>query len=158
MDTTRPLADGSSSVEAETRLIQDFFNALNAQDDAALLATLHPSIEYRFYIHGFEPVIGHQAMVEALHTIHAIFPDFHEELLTLRIAEGLGAAGWRISGSLAGPFPLPEGFAVPDQPQPTVLVEGVDVFEIQDGLIARKDTYADPTPWYQAYAPLLEHA
>ncbi len=147
--------DGSSSTGAETRLVQDFFSALNSKDGEGLLATLHPSIEYRFHIHGFEPVVGHQGMIDALHTIYAIFPDFNEELLSLRVAGGLAVAGWRITGSLAGPFPLPGGFAMPGEAQASVSVEGVDVFEIKDGLISRKDTFADPTNWYQAYAPLL---
>jgi hypothetical protein len=44
---------------------------------------------------------------------------------------------------------------VPARRQPPVSVEGVDVFHLRDGLIAVKETYADPTPWYRAYAHLV---
>ena len=137
------------------RLVEEFFEALNEGDAARLLTTVHPEIAYRFHIAGFEPVVGHEAMAAALEAIYGIFPDFHEELLWLRASENLVVAGWRITGSLAGPFPLPDGYALSAQRQPSVGVEGVDIFEIRDGLIARKDTFADPTPWYRAYAHLL---
>jgi ketosteroid isomerase-like protein len=140
---------------AATSVIERFFAALNDRDHARLVKTLHPEVTYRFHINGFDTVFGHDGMVAALDGIYSIFPDFHEDLLSLRGNGDLMVAGWRITGSLAGPFPTPDGYALPVHRQPTVTVEGVDVFQLRDGLIAVKETYADPTPWYRAYAHLV---
>jgi hypothetical protein len=74
---------------AATSVIERFFTALNNRDPARLVTTLHPEVTYQFHISGFDTVFGHDGMVAALDGIYGIFPDFHEDLLSLRGDGGL---------------------------------------------------------------------
>jgi steroid delta-isomerase-like uncharacterized protein len=135
-------------------LVTKFFDALNGQDVEAMLATVHPDIVYRFHIAGFDDVSGREGMRESFAMIFQIFPDFHEDMLEVTIRDDLAVVHWRLTGSLNGPFPLGDVVVMPEQRQTNVAIYGVDVFKLSDGLIKQKDTFADPSPWRDAYASL----
>lgn len=113
--------------------------AWNSQD-LALIVSLHTD-DSVFQLHaGGAEVRGREALEATFGGFLAQFPDIHFEPRRLRT----GADHWvlesTMSGTLARPLELDGAVAEPGR---RVSVDAVDVIAVEDGLVARKDTYLD---------------
>jgi ketosteroid isomerase-like protein len=83
-----------------------------------------------FHLHGgAEPAIGRVATREAIATVLAQWPDIRFERKRVYIGDGHFVSEYQMSATNA------EG--------QLLVCDGVDVFAINDGRVARKDTYLD---------------
>jgi ketosteroid isomerase-like protein len=83
-----------------------------------------------FHLHGgAEPAIGRVATREAIATVLAQWPDIRFERKRVYIGDGHFVSEYQMSATNA------EG--------QLLVCDGVDVFAVNDGRVARKDTYLD---------------
>ena len=83
-----------------------------------------------FHLHGGgEPAIGRTATREAIETVLAQWPDIRFERKRVHIGDGHFVSEYQMSATNA------EG--------QLLVCDGVDVFAVNDGRVARKDTYLD---------------
>ena len=81
-----------------------------------------------FHMRGGEPAVGRDAAREAFAGLFAMAPDLAFELVRAHFGDDHYVTEYVVSGTIDG-----KSFAV----------DGVDVFALRDGLVARKDTYLD---------------
>ncbi len=108
-------------------LAMRYHAAWAAHDPDAIIA-LHTE-DTVFHTHGMgEPAVGAVATREAIAGLFALAPDLAFASKTVYFGEASVVTEYVVSGTSNG-----AAFAV----------DGVDVFQVRDGLIARKDTYMD---------------
>lgn len=99
-----------------------------AEHDLDAIIAMHTE-DTVFHIHGGgEPAIGLAATREAVAAVLAEWPDIRFERTQVYIGQGHFVSQYRMSATKDG-----EGF----------VCDGVDVFAVDDGRVARKDTYLD---------------
>jgi steroid delta-isomerase-like uncharacterized protein len=117
-------------------LAMRYHTAWAAHDPDAIIA-MHTQ-DTVFHTHGMgEPAVGADATREAIVGLFALAPDLSFETKTVYFGEGSIVTEYVVSGTSNG-----ASFAV----------DGVDVFKIRDGLVARKDTYMDTAGLQQQLA------
>ena len=141
--------DAAEARDRETILA--LMAAVNAHDLEAFLATLTEDVVYDFHHEGFGPACGKAEVTAAWHGMLAAFPDLHEDIRDIQLRAGLGVVHWRMTGTLAGPLPVGNRIALPKPGAGPISMRGVDIFTLRDGLVARKDTYADVGVWFEAF-------
>jgi len=116
-------------------VVSDYFDAIARRDVEAMTALWAPDGEER--IAGQVDAVGPNGVREYFTELFAAFPDF---ALTVRstVAEGeRTAVHWTATGTHLGPL----GGVEPTGTR--VELEGIDLLEVRDGLIARNDAVAD---------------
>ena len=118
--------EGSMSAEVQELAIR-YGEAWAAHDLDAIMA-MHAE-DTVFHLHGGgEPAIGLEATREAFAAAMEQWPDIRFERKRVHIGAGHFVSEYRMSASRDG--------------QP-IVCDGVDVFTVQGGQVARKDTYLD---------------
>jgi ketosteroid isomerase-like protein len=99
-----------------------------AERDPDAIVAMHTD-DMVFHVHGYaEPVTGRDAVRDAIAGVFGQSPDLRFEKRRVHFGEDHFVSEYDVSGTFAGkPFAC----------------DGVDVFTLRDGLIARKDTYMD---------------
>lgn len=114
-----------------TSSIQDFATAYGqawAQHDPDAIVAMHTA-DTVFHQHGIgEPAVGNDAVRQAITDVFAQAPDLAFAPGRMHFGEDHFVVEYEMSGSAGG-----RSFAC----------DGVDVFTVRDGLVARKDTYVD---------------
>ena len=104
------------------------YSAACAARDPDAIVALHTA-DTVFHQHGMgEPAVGIDATREAMVAAFAMVPDLAFEQKTVYSGEAHIVTEWVMSGTVNGT---------------AVTCEGLDVFQVRDGLMARKDTYLD---------------
>jgi steroid delta-isomerase-like uncharacterized protein len=109
------------------------YSAAWAGHDPDAIVAMHTE-DTVFHMHGMaEPAIGAAATRDAIAALFVQAPDIRFQRKTVYFGEGHIVTEYVVSGTVGGvPFAC----------------DGVDVFRLRDGRIARKDTYLD-TATYQ---------
>ncbi len=114
-----------------TSSIQDFATAYGqawAQHDPDAIVAMHTP-DTVFHQHGIgEPAVGSDAVREAITEVFALAPDLAFDPRRMHFGDDHFVSEYEMSGTAGG-----RSFAC----------DGVDVFTLRDGLVARKDTYVD---------------
>ena len=112
----------------ETQELAVRYGAAWAAHDLDAIMAMHTD-DTVFHLHGGgEPAIGRAATRAAFAAASAQWPDIRFEKSRVYIGDGHFVSEYQMSGSSEG-----KRFAC----------DGVDVIAVEDGLIARKDTYLD---------------
>lgn len=143
----------STSDRDETTVLA-LFDAINAKDRAAFLATLDPDAVYTFHHEGFDPASGHQQIGAVWDAMLGSFPDMREDIVSLYVRPDHAVVHWVMTGTLAGPWRIGARILLPEGPQPACSLRGVDIFTLRNGLVVAKDTYADVGVWFETYGHL----
>ena len=136
MSTTRARTEGSIQ-----ELADRYGEAWNSQDLDAIMAMHAPDGVFQLHAPGSEPVTGHNAVRQAFAGFLQQLPDIHFEPVRLHT----GPSHWVLESVMAGTVSAPievEGRPV-QAPGRRVQVDFLDVIVVQDGLLARKDSYLD---------------
>src|SRR5436305_3029682 len=153
---TRSSARGSCSPESESRSsrestrrssmsaeVQDLavrYGAAWAAHDLDAIMALHTE-DTVFHLHGdAEPAVGLAAAREAFAGAMAQWPDIRFERKRVHVGSAHFVSEYQMAATQAGQ---------------QIVCDGVDVFSIRDGLVARKDTYLD---WAAVHRQLGELA
>jgi ketosteroid isomerase-like protein len=111
--------------------IQDLavaYGAAWAARDPDLVLTMHTA-DTVFHQHGVAaPAVGHDAVRSAIAALFVQIPDLSFDRRRVQFGTSHFVSEYEMSGTV-------EGHAF--------VVDGIDVFTLEDGLIARKDTYVD---------------
>jgi steroid delta-isomerase-like uncharacterized protein len=104
------------------------YSAAWARHDADAIVAMHTE-DTVFHMHGMaEPAVGAAATRDAIAALFVQVPDIRFRRKTAYFGEGHIVTEYVVSGTVDGaPFAC----------------DGVDVFQLHDGRIARKDTYLD---------------
>jgi steroid delta-isomerase-like uncharacterized protein len=104
------------------------YSAAWARHDPDAIIAMHTE-DTVFHMHGMaEPAIGAAATRDAIAALFVQAPDIRFQRKTAYFGEGHIVTEYVVSGTVDGvPFAC----------------DGVDVFQLRDGRIARKDTYLD---------------
>ncbi len=104
------------------------YGAAWAAHDLDAIMALHTD-DTVFHLHGdAEPAVGLTATREAFATAMEQWPDIRFERKRVHIGSGHFVSEYEMTATQAGR---------------EVVCDGVDVFSVRDGLVARKDTYLD---------------
>ena len=104
------------------------YGAAWAAHDLDAITALH-TLDTVFHLHGdVEPAVGLAATREAFATAMDQWPDIRLERKRVHIGSAHFVSEYEMTATQAGR---------------DVVCDGVDVFSVRDGLVARKDTYLD---------------
>ena len=136
----------ATTLEIET-LISEYVAAWGARD-ADLIASYHAD-DGIFHLHSnAEPVRGREAIRETFAGLLSVFPDLtfvEQELIS---GEWGWVVRWRMSGTLAAPYPAGSKVA---EPGSSFAIDAIDMITVADGKLTAKHTYLD---WNAALAQL----
>ena len=136
MNTTATPEATPSTVDA---LIADYVAAWEARD--ADLIAAHHAEDGIFHLHSnAEPVAGREAIRDTFAGLLTVFPDltFVEQEL---ISDDWGwVVRWRMSGTLATPYPAGTKVA---EPGSRFEIDAIDMITVADGKLTAKHTYLD---------------
>ncbi|HEY1689156.1 MAG TPA: ester cyclase [Solirubrobacteraceae bacterium] len=126
----------SSGNEAE-RVARAYFEKIAARELDAAVAMWAPG--GREHVLGLVDVAAPEGVREFIGELLRALPDMKMEVLSTTSEGDRCAVQWRLSGTFAGPGKF-NGLAPTGDP---VLVEGVDLIAVRDGLIQSNDAYQD---------------
>ncbi|HEY7892436.1 MAG TPA: MBL fold metallo-hydrolase [Solirubrobacteraceae bacterium] len=127
---------GSQASEAET-LARSYFEAISTHDLDAAVAHWAPGGRDR--VHGHVDVNAPEGVRELIGNLLGAFPDLRMEVLsTVTEGEHCGVQ-WRLSGIFAGPQKLNGVAPTGDR----VVLEGLDLLTVKDGLIQSNEAFTD---------------
>jgi steroid delta-isomerase-like uncharacterized protein len=129
----------SNSAEAVERLIDRYNGAWNRHDIDAIVAMHAPHMVFENHTAG-ERVEG-EAVRDHIASIFAAWPDLRFETRRLYVRDGLAVCEWTASATHTQTMRRSGLVAEPTGRR--LEWEGVDVFPTENGLILRKDVYAD---------------
>jgi steroid delta-isomerase-like uncharacterized protein len=135
-----PATATATAVEVE-EIAQAYAEAWNRQDLEAIVAMHAPDGVFHLHAPGSTPVEGRDALRAAFGGFLAQLPDIHFEPVRLRTGPDHWVLESVMSGTLSAPVEV-EGQSI-EAPGTRVAVDFLDVIEVQDGLLARKDSYLD---------------
>jgi steroid delta-isomerase-like uncharacterized protein len=129
----------TTATTAVDTLIADYVAAWEARDPERIAA--HHAEDGIFHLHSnAEPVVGRDAIRDTFAGLLAVFPDltFVEQEL---ISDDWGwVVRWRMSGTLAAPYPAGSKTA---QPGARFEIDAIDMITVADGKLTAKHTYLD---------------
>ena len=131
----------TTTAEALEALSQRYGEAWNSQELEAIVAMHAEDGIFQLHAPGGEPVTGRSAIREAFAGFLAQLPDIHFEPVRLRTGPDHWVLESVMTGTVGAPIEV-EGETV-DASGARVEVDFLDVIAVQDGLIARKDSYLD---------------
>ncbi len=117
-------------------------DAWNAQDLDAIVAMHAPDGVFYLHAPGAAPVEGREAIREAFAGFLTQLPDIHFEPVRLRAGTDFWVLESRMSGTVSAPIEGVEGERF-EAPGTRVEVDFLDVIVVEEGLLARKDSYLD---------------
>ena len=122
----------------ETRELAIKYSEAWAAHDPDAIVAMHTD-DTVFHVHGGgEPNTGREAVREAIRTIFEQSPDLSFEPRRVHLGTDHYVTEYVMSGTAGG-----NAFSV----------DGVDVFTVEDGLIARKDSYLDLLEYQRQVMP-----
>lgn len=131
-----------STTATEIEILADRYGeAWNRQDLDAIVAQHAPDGVFHLHVPGGEPVEGREAIREAFAGFLVQLPDVHFEPVRLRAGADFWVLESRMSGTVAAPVEV--GGESREATGARVEVDFVDVVAVQDGRLARKDSYLD---------------
>ena len=136
MSTTHPATQSSMQ-----ELADRYGEAWNAQDLEAIMAMHAPDGTFQLHAPGSQPVVGHEAVRQAFAGFLAQLPDIHFEPVRLHTGPSHWVLESVMSGTVSAPIEV-EGETI-DAPGKRVEVDFLDVIAVEDGLLARQDSYLD---------------
>jgi uncharacterized protein (TIGR02246 family) len=131
----------STTVTAIEELAGRYGDAWNNQDLEAIVGMHAPDGIFQLHVPGSASVEGREAIREAFAGFLAQLPDIHFETVRLRAGTDFWVLESRLTGTVSAPIEV-EGEQV-DAPGARVDVDFLDVIAVEDGLVARKDSYLD---------------
>ncbi len=117
-------------------------DAWNAQDLDAIVAMHAPDGVFHLHAPGAAPVEGRDAIRDAFAGFLTQLPDIHFEPVRLRAGADFWVLESRMSGTVSAPIEGAGGERL-EAPGTRVEVDFLDVIVVEDGLLARKDSYLD---------------
>jgi ketosteroid isomerase-like protein len=115
-------------MSAEVQDLAVCYGAAWAAHDLDAIMALHTE-DTVFHLHGdIAPAVGSAATREAFATAMEQWPDIRFERKRVHIGSGHFVSEYEMAATQAGR---------------QIVCDGVDVFSLRDGLVARKDTYLD---------------
>ncbi|GAB3576406.1 hypothetical protein GCM10027445_40470 [Amycolatopsis endophytica] len=130
----------STEIPGTATVAERYGAAWNAHDLDAIMALQGTDMVFRLHAAGFEPAVGAEAVRWQFAYFFRAWADMHFETTELSVGDELFINQYRFHATLVQPFPL-HGEAV--DPGGRVVVDGVDVITVVDGLVRTKDTYLD---------------
>jgi steroid delta-isomerase-like uncharacterized protein len=131
----------TTTATAIEELAVRYGEAWNDQDLDAIVAMHAEDGTFHLHVPGSEPVRGREAIRAAFGGFLAQLPDIHFEPVRLRTGEGFWVLESVMSGTVAAPIEV-EGERM-EAAGARVEVDFLDVIVVENGLIARKDSYLD---------------
>jgi steroid delta-isomerase-like uncharacterized protein len=125
------------------KLVQALLRAWNARDLDAFVALMHPDVYWHDLGMPTPPAIGRNAVRRFSESALRAFPDFRYTIRgSICVAEDGESCvvPWTINATHTAPFD-PPGFAPVGR---AVQFDGLDYFELRDGLVTRIETRFDP--------------
>jgi uncharacterized protein (TIGR02246 family) len=116
-------------------------DAWNSQDLDGIVAMHAPDGIFQLHAPGGAPVEGRDAIREAFAGFLTQLPDIHFEPVRLRAGHDFWVLESRMSGTVSAPIELEDQRL--EAPGTRIEVDFLDVIAVQDGLLARKDSYLD---------------
>jgi ketosteroid isomerase-like protein len=116
-------------------------DAWNTQDLEGIVAKHAPDGIFQLHAPGSAPVQGHAALREAFAGFLTQLPDIHFEPVRLRAGEDFWVLESRMSGTVSAPIEVEDETI--EATGTRVDVDFLDVIAVEDGLLARKDSYLD---------------
>lgn len=136
MSTTRARTEASIQ-----ELADRYGEAWNAQDLEAIIAMHAPDGTFQLHAPGSQPVTGHEAVRQAFAGFLDQLPDIHFEPVRLHTGPSHWVLESVMSGTVSAPIEV-DGRSV-QAPGRRVAVDFLDVIVVENGLLARKDSYLD---------------
>lgn len=131
-----------STTATETEeLAGRYGDAWNSQDLDAVVAMHAPDGIFQLHAPGSAPVQGRDALRDAFAGFLTQLPDIHFEPVRLRAGADFWVLESRMSGTVSAPIEVEDQRI--DAPGTRVEVDFLDVIAVEDGLLARKDSYLD---------------
>ena len=124
--------------EAET-VARRYFEAIDAHDVEAAVALW--AVGGREHVRGQVDVRAPEGVREFVGEMLAAMPDLRFELLSTTSEGDRCAVQWRLSGTFTGPETF-NGIAPTGHP---LVLEGVDLLTVRDGLVQSNDAFSDTT-------------
>jgi steroid delta-isomerase-like uncharacterized protein len=121
-------------------VIDKYNDAWNRHDVDAIVAMHTDDSVFCNHTSGGEAV-GHEAIRRLVGAIFRTFPDIHFELRRLYVRDNLVVQEWTASATHRNPVKYKDTILEPTGN--TIHWNGMDVIPMRDGLVARKDVYAD---------------
>jgi steroid delta-isomerase-like uncharacterized protein len=129
----------------ETTMVEElaarYGDAWNSGDLDAVLDLHTDDVVFQAHAAGSPPAEGKAAVRAAFAAYLAQLPGIHFTPRSLRVGNGFWVMESTMTGTVAEP--LDAGGESVGRPGARVEVDCVDVIEVRDGLVARKDTYLD---------------
>lgn len=116
-------------------------DAWNSQDLDGIVAMHAPDGIFELHAPGSAPVQGHDALREAFAGFLTQLPDIHFEPVRLRAGEDFWVLESRMSGTVSAPIEVEDETI--EAPGTRVEVDFLDVIAVEEGRLARKDSYLD---------------
>jgi steroid delta-isomerase-like uncharacterized protein len=134
-------AAATPAIATVQQLADRYGEAWNDQDLETILSLHSEDSVFQLHVPGGEPVQGREAIHEAFAAFLAQLPDINFATVRLHV----GPHHWVNESTLTGT--VADAVELEDQtleaPGASVEVACVDVIQIRDGLVTRKDTYLD---------------
>lgn len=130
------MADTATATRSPAELARVAFDAVRAHDIDAILATWHPEGIQDWIVLGVYR--GHEGIRGIFTEVFAAVPDFEVVPEKIVADDRHAVVTWRSSGTFDG-----EPFQGIDPTGSRVELRGVDVLEVEDGLIVRNTIYYD---------------
>ncbi len=118
-------------------IVRSYFEAIGARDLDSAVSMWSPG--GREYVRGMADITAPQGVREFLAELLDALPDLRVEVLSTTSEDDRCAVQWRFTGTFAGPGKL-GGVAPTGDP---VVLEGLDLFTVRDGLIQSNDAFTD---------------
>ena len=116
-------------------------DAWNSQDLDGIVAMHAPDGIFELHAPGSAPVQGHDALREAFAGFLTQLPDIHFEPVRLRAGEDFWVLESRMGDTVSAPIEVEDETI--EAPGTRVEVDFLDVIAVEEGRLARKDSYLD---------------
>jgi predicted ester cyclase len=130
-ETKSPRKKGAKTI------VREYFDALGAQDLDRAVSYWKPGSKDT--IHGVVDMVAPDGIRAYFSETFAAFPDWKFEILELVGSGDMAAARWRVTGTFTGPGRY-QGVAPNGK---RIVLEGCDMFRVEDELIVENNAYAN---------------
>lgn len=132
------------SKAATAKVARAYFDAINRRDLDAAVAAWAPG--GREYVRGQVDVTAPEGVRAFIAGLLGAMPDLRFEIVSTTTEADRCAVQWRLTGTFAGPGTF-NGIEPTGSP---VVLEGVDVLTVRDGLVAANDAFSDSMAFARA--------